>query len=131
MANFSRKSFGLVFQGFRSPPLPKNTRPKSTPKNRRHSLQFHLLEPQNCSRRVSAMSLGKRKHTQSPAPVRNFSLPAKNWGPKREDFGGTYGFPDFYRVFHHWRGKFFYEAKKVVQKIFFRWWSCTLSSSLC
>ena len=31
---------------------------------------------------------------------------------------------------HHRPGKFFFEARKVLQKILFRWWSCTLFSSL-
>ena len=31
---------------------------------------------------------------------------------------------------HHQPGKFFFEARKVLQMIFFRWWLCTFSSSL-
>ena len=31
---------------------------------------------------------------------------------------------------HHRPGKFFFAARKVLQKIFFRWWLCTLFSSL-
>ena len=35
----------------------------------------------------------------------------------------------FIGLFVSTTGKFFFEARKVVQKIFFRWWSCTLSVS--
>ena len=55
----------------------------------------------------------------------------KKWGPQRKDFGGRYGFPGFYRALYPppaW--KVFFEARKVLQKIFFRWWLWTLFSSL-
>ena len=66
-----------------------------------------------------------------PAPVQNFSLP-KKWWPQRKDFGGRYGFPGFHRVFVSTTDleSFFFEARKVPQMIFFRWWSRTLFSSL-
>ena len=52
--------------------------------------------------------------------------------PNEERFRWWVWFPGFYRVFciHHWPGKFFFAARKVPQKIFFRWWSCTFFSSL-
>ena len=67
-----------------------------------------------------------------PAPVQNLSLQEK-WGPQRKDFGGGYGLPGFYRVFVSTTGleSFFFEARKVLQKIFFRWWLCTLFFLLC
>ena len=68
-----------------------------------------------------------------PAPVQNFSLPKKMGGHR-----GKISVVDmvFFLVFigfsyiHHRPGKFFFEARKVPQKIFFRWWSRTFYSSL-
>ena len=65
-----------------------------------------------------------------PAPVQNFSL-QKKMGPQRKDFGGGYGFPGFYRVFVSTTGlESSSLRRKVLQKFFFRWWLCTLFSSL-
>ena len=71
--------------------------------------------------------LGKGKHTP-PCSSEELVFAEKNWGPQRKDFGGRYGFPEFYRgrCFHHRPGKFFFEPRKLPQKIFFRWWSCML-----
>ena len=68
----------------------------------------------------------EKESIHRPAPVRNFPLPEK-WGPQRKYFGGRCVFPGFLWGFciHHWPGKSFFEARKVTQKIFFRWWSCT------
>ena len=58
----------------------------------------------------------------------------KKWGPQRNNFGGRYGFPSFYRVFIFTivlESVFlFLAARKVPQEIFFWLWSCTLFSSL-
>ena len=77
----------------------------------RHRLNHHIWEKESIHR---------------PAPVRNFSLP-KKWGPQKRDFGIRYGLPGFYKVFriHHRLGKFLSGARKVLQKILFRWWYCT------
>ena len=64
----------------------------------------------------------EKESIHRPAPVQNFSLP-KKWGPQRKDFGGGYGFPGFYRhIFVSTTGleRFFFEARKVLQKIFFQ-----------
>ena len=62
-----------------------------------------------------------QQSTHRLAPVQNF---AEKMGATEDfDFGGRYGI-------HHRPGKFFFEARKVPQKIFFRWWSCTFLS-LC
>ena len=53
----------------------------------------------------------------------------KEMGAQRKDFGGRYGFPVFHMVLYPpptWKVL----ARKVPQKMFFRWWSCTLFSSL-
>ena len=41
---------------------------------------------------------GKKKAYTALLQCRTF-LCRKKWGPQRKDFGGGYGFPDFYRVF--------------------------------
>ena len=41
--------------------------------------------------------LGKRNHTPPCSSAELFF--AEKRGPQRKDFGGGYGFPDFYRVF--------------------------------
>ena len=50
----------------------------------------------------------KRKHTP-PCSSAELFFAEKKWGP-----------------LHHRPGKIFFEARKVLQKIFFGWWSCTL-----
>ena len=45
------------------------------------------------------ISSGKNESIHRPAPVQNFSLPPKKWGPQREDFGGRYGFPGFFLIY--------------------------------
>ena len=72
----------------------------------------------------------EKESIHRPAPVQNFSLQKKR-GPQRKDFGGGYGFlVSIGFCIHNWPGKFFFAARKVPQKIFFRWWLCTLFPSL-
>ena len=66
-----------------------------------------------------------------PAPVQNLSL-QKKMGATEERFRWWIWSPWFFIGFLYpppaW--KVFFEARKVLQKIFFRWWLCTLCSSL-
>ena len=74
--------------------------------------------------------LGKREHTP-PCSSEELSLP-KEMGAAEERCRWQIWFPWFLQVFciHHWPGKVFFETRKVVQQIFFQWWSCALCSSL-
>ena len=80
---------------------------------------------------VYACLTGKKESIHRPAPVQNSSLQRKN-GVHR----GKISVVDMvFLVFtgfciHHRPGKFFLETRKVPQRIFFRWWLCTLFSSL-
>ena len=75
--------------------------------------------------------LGKREHTP-PCSSAELFFAEKNGGHKEKISVVDMVFPFFLGGFgiHHRRGKLFFEARKVPQKIFFRWWSCTLFSSL-
>ena len=64
------------------------------------------------------------------AAVRNFSLP-KKWGHRGKISVVDMAFLIFIGLLHlppAW--KVFFEARKVLQMIFFPWWSCMLFSSL-
>ena len=65
----------------------------------------------------------KKETIHHLAPVKNFSLPKKRWGPQRKDFGGRYGFFLVFTGFLYlppaWQ---VFEATKVYQIILFRWW---------
>ena len=78
-------------------------------------------------------SYWEKETIHRPAPVQNFSL-QKKWGPQRKDFGGGYGFPcpEFYRAFVSTTGleSFSLKPEKFSKRFFFRWWLCTLFSSL-
>ena len=79
--------------------------------------------------RLSALIWEKQAST-ALLQCRTF-LCRKRWGPQRKDFGGRYGFLIFIGFLYPppaWKD--FFEARKVPQKIFLWWWSCTLSSSL-
>ena len=62
---------------------------------------------------IDLSKLGKRKHTPPCSSAELFFA--------EKDFGGRHGFLGFHRGFciHHRPGKFFFEARKVPQKIFF------------
>ena len=74
---------------------------------------------------------GKRKHTP-PCSSEELFVAEKKWGHRGKIAVVDMVFLVSYRVFciHHRPGKFLFEARKVLQMISFRWWSCTLFSSL-
>ena len=78
--------------------------------------------------------LGKRKHTPPCSSEELFfSLPKKIGGHRGKISGGRDGSPGFCWVSVSTTGPesfSFFEARKVPQTIFFRWWSCTFFSSL-
>ena len=68
----------------------------------------------------TAWALGKRKHTPPCSSAELLSAEEK-WGPQRKDLGGGNGFLVFIGFLYPppaW--KVFFEARKVLQKIFFR-----------
>ena len=72
------------------------------------------------------------KNVHRPAPVRNFSLPKKTGATEDRSRWQIWVFSWFLVGFLYpppaWRA--FLRGQKVPQKIFFRWWSCTLCFSL-
>ena len=58
--------------------------------------------------------------------LENKSILAKKLGPQRKKFGGRYGILVFIGLcIYHRLGKFFFEAREVLQKISLQWWQCT------
>ena len=74
---------------------------------------------------------GKKKACTALLQCRTFRC-RKKWGPPRKGFSGRYGFLGLYRVFVSTTGleSFSLRPEMFAQNIFFRWWSCTLFSSL-
>ena len=104
---------------------------KTVRKTRNSSQQRKNKEFQKNKDQKVRVTVKKKEYT-ALLQCRTFFLCRKEWGPQRKDFGGRYGFPGFQRALYPppvW--KVFLEARKVPQKIFFQWWSCTLFSSLC
>ena len=75
---------------------------------------------------VIPRSTGKKKPYTALLQCRTF-LCRKKMGSTEERFWWWIWFPWFLQGFciHHRPGMFFFEAKRVLQKIFFRWWLCT------
>ena len=78
----------------------------------------------------NSQGVGKKKPYTALFQCRTF-LCRKKWGPPRKDFGGGYGFVVFIGFLYPppaW--KVFLWGQKSSPNDFFRWWLCTLFSSL-
>ena len=81
--------------------------------------------------RLAIANSWEKETVHRPAPVQNFSLQKKMGSTEERSRWFDMVFLVFIEFLYPppaW--KVFFPARKVLQKIFFRWWLCTFFSSL-